>query len=159
MLPLSLPAAIGRPCHDGQFLLHATHSDAISFSVALNPALSVPQKFGYNKKSKNFMRQKKSKKSSNETRHRRLCNEAISALPVRTNTHPGCPKEKEKILTEKQTAMLDFTAYDSVSSSMPTPGNEKSDVLVFVRLFAVADEGLEGSPLSFPRCRRKLRIF
>lgn len=54
---------------------------------------------------------------------------------------------------------MDSTAHDSLSSSMPTLGNAKSDTLGFVRLFAAADNRKEASPLIFLRNCRKLRIF
>lgn len=137
------------PRQNGQFS-STTHTH-ILFRRAQSSIIRT-SKFGYNKESENFVKRKS--KKSNECRHRRLCDEAISASPVRINTHPRCPKKTKK--TEKQAAMLDLTAHDSLSSSMPTPGNEKSDVLGVVRLSTVADEA---SPLSFPINRRKLRIF
>lgn len=74
------------------------------------------------------------------------------------NQHPSRLSQKEKCI-EKQAAALDLTAHDSLSSSMPTPGNEESDTLDFVRLFVVVDFRIVSSPLSFPRNCRKLRIF
>lgn len=74
------------------------------------------------------------------------------------NQHPFRLSQKEKIDRERAAA-LDFKAYDSLSSSMPTPGNEKIDILGFVCLFAVSDKRIEASRLSFPRNCRTLRIF
>lgn len=76
------------------------------------------------------------------------------------NQHPFRLSQKKKyIYIEKQAAALNLTAHDSLSSSMPTPGNEKSETFGFVRLFMVVDVRIVASPLSFPRNCRKLRIF
>lgn len=48
-----------QPRQNDQFSTHTR-----SFSVAHNPALSVPQKFGYNKESKSFIK-RQSKKATN----------------------------------------------------------------------------------------------
>lgn len=52
VLPLSLLAAIGSPAATTN-CPSRTQIGRVPFSIVQNPALSVPQKSGYNKKSKN----------------------------------------------------------------------------------------------------------